>query len=242
MVKRYSIFCCVLLCCAALWLCFSLTEAFCAEPKAEKEVYAIQERIFHAHHEIGLDLGYIPDDDFYELYPVGLNYTFNFNEHLSWEVARALWVLNDEKDLKKNLETNFGAAPTKFTKTKYMLHSHLVLKPLYGKDAIWNRGIINHETFFFLGGGMVHYARQADSFSENAPSVSLGFGIKYFLNKHLFLNIRVQNLTNFKEENTENNLWFGIDLGFRFNLTPRKRQESSTINILNRYLKEDEDR
>ena len=76
-----------------------------AEPNDEGHVYAIQDRVFHRYHEIGLSLGYIPDDDFYEVYPVGASYTYNFDDYLAWEVLRAEWMLSQEKDLKGELET-----------------------------------------------------------------------------------------------------------------------------------------
>ena len=218
-----------------LWIFFMVTETFAEKLQDKTHVYAIQNKIYHCYHEIGLCLGYVSDDDFYHLYPLGLNYTYHFNEHVAWEVVRGYWVINQEKDLRENLK-KIGAAPIEFHKTKYMLHSHLVIKPLYGKDALWNRRIVNHESYFFLGGGVVNYKNQVDHSSENVPSISFGLGIKYFLNEHLCLNIETCDMINFKEKDTENNLWFGLGLGFRFNLSPRTPDESSTIKSLNKYL------
>ena len=214
---------------------------FCESPAAGEHVKAIQERIFHRHHEIGLNAGYIPDDDFYYAFPVGLGYTYNFNDHFSWEVVRAQLALNTEKDLKNNLEDNFGVTPQQFDEPKYFIHSHLVFKPSYGKDAVWNRGVVNHETYLFLGGGMVNYERDysyGSSESENAPSVSFGIGRKYFLNQNLCLNLEVRDTVTFKDDETENNIWFGVSLGFRFDLSPRKTERDSTIQLLDHYLRD----
>jgi outer membrane beta-barrel protein len=214
---------------------------FCGNPDAGEHVKAIQERIFHRHHEIGLNVGYIPDDDFYYAFPVGLGYTYSFNDHFSWEVVRAQLAVNTEKDLKDKLEENFGVTPQEFSEPKYFIHSHLVFKPSYGKDAVWNRRLINHETYLFLGGGMVNYERDysyGSSDSENAPSLSFGFGRKYFLNQNLCLNLEVRDTVTFKDDETENNIWFGVSLGFRFNLSPRKTDRDSTIELLDHYLRD----
>ena len=214
---------------------------FCGSPDTGEHVKAIQERIFHRHHEIGLNVGYIPDDDFYYAFPVGLGYTYSFNDHFSWEVVRAQLALNTEKGLKDDLEENFGVTPQEFDEPKYFIHSHLVFKPSYGKDAVWNRSVVNHETYLFLGGGMVNYERDysyGGSDSENAPSLSFGIGRKYFLNQNICLNLEVRDTVTFKDDETENNIWFGVSLGFRFNLSPRETERDSTIQLLDHYLRD----
>jgi outer membrane beta-barrel protein len=224
-----------------LFVLSSVNLGLCESPAAGEHVKAIQERIFHRHHEIGLNVGYIPDDDFYYAFPVGLGYTYNFNDHFSWEVVRAQLALNTEKGLKDDLEENFGVTPQAFDEPKYFIHSHLVFKPSYGKDAVWNRSVVNHETYLFLGGGMVNYERDysyGSSDSENAPSVSFGIGRKYFLNQNLCLNLEVRDTVTFKDDETENNIWFGVSLGFRFNLSPRKMEQDSTIQLLDHYLRD----
>jgi len=106
---------------------------------------------------LNLNISDFLDDDFY---PIGLNYIFNFNKHLVWEMVRAYRVLNQQKNLRKDLEKKFGVALTEFSKTRYTIHSHLVIKSQYGKDAFWNRGTVNHESYFFFGEGMVSYKKQ----------------------------------------------------------------------------------
>jgi outer membrane beta-barrel protein len=224
-----------------LFVLSGVNPGFCGNFDTGEHVKAIQERIFHRHHEIGLNVGYIPDDDFYYAFPVGLGYTYNFNDHFSWEVVRAQLALNTEKSLKDDLEENFGVTPQEFDEPKYFIHSHLVFKPSYGKDAVWNRSVVNHETYLFLGGGMVNYERDysyGSSDSENAPSVSFGIGRKYFLNQNLCLNLEVRDTVTFKDGETENNIWFGVSLGFRFNLSPRKMEQDSTIQLLDHYLRD----
>jgi len=229
--------------------CFSIVVLFCGpdtgyseEDEGKDHVYAIQSRIFDRSHELDLILGYIPDDDFYNAYPIGLSYIFHFNENFAWEVLRGQWVINKERDIKTDLETNFGVTPERFDSIKYLAHTHLIFKPNYGKDAILNRSIINHEGYLFIGGGVVGYERKysnGDIATETAPSISLGFGRKYFLSKSLSMNLELRDLINLKEEGVENNVLLGITIGFRFDLSPRKTAMDSTIERLNNYLKND---
>lgn len=207
----------------------------------EEKVYAVQNRIFHRNHELDLSLGYIADDDFFNVYPISLGYTYHFGEKYSWEVARIGYMFNRDKDLKETLENEFGAQPERFPEQKYMLHSHLVYKPLYGKHAILNRGIINDEVYLFLGAGIVHYEwnySTGETDSEDAPSISAGIGVRVFLSEKLCLNGEIRHLMNFRDEDTENNIYFGVGLGYRFNLAPRKVVEDPTVEKLKKILEE----
>lgn len=214
---------------------------WCDAQTDEEKVHAIQNRIFHRNHELDLSLGYIADDDFFHVYPISLGYTFHFNERIAWEVARLQYNINQDKDLKETLENEFNVTPERFPEQKYSYHTHFVYKPLYGKHAWLNRGIINNEIYFFAGAGMVHYEWQrsfGESDQEDAISLSLGAGLKYFLNKKFCLNFEIRDLVNFREDDTENNLFFGVGLGYRFNLAPRKAEEDPSLKKLKSILDE----
>ncbi|MFV1951899.1 MAG: outer membrane beta-barrel domain-containing protein, partial [Nitrospinota bacterium] len=222
-------------CISILMICCGVKNSYCEEIEDKDHVYAIQDRIYDRYHELGLNFGYIPDDSFHNAFPVGINYIYHFNEHLAWEVVRAQWVMNQEKDLKEDLETRFGVRPTEFDKLKYLIHTNFIIKPSYGKDAVWNRGIVNHESYLFLGIGIAEYETQfsnGNSSTQSVPSISLGVGRKYFLNKHLSINLEIRDLINLKKEKTENNIYFGIGIGYRFNLSPRKTKTDSNIEDL----------
>lgn len=215
---------------------------WCDSPKDEEKVYAIQNRVFHRSHELDLSVGYIADDDFFHVYPIGLGYTYHFNEKIAWEVARVQYMFNQDKELKSTLENEFNVTPERFPEQTYSYHSHLVYKPLYGKHTWLNRGIINNEIYFFAGAGMVHYEwRQSygAAETEDALSLSFGAGLKYFLNEKFCLNVEIRDLVNLREDDTENNLFFGAGLGYRFNLAPRKVEEDPSMKKLKRILDED---
>ena len=123
-----------------------------------------------------------------------------------------------------------------------MLHSNMVFTPFYGKDAVWNRNVINHQTYFLIGGGVVNYTNEAtfqDTSSEIAPSLSLGAGLKIFLKQNYAVNLELRNYTNFREDQTENRFYLGVSFGFRFNLSPRKEEKNLKMERLNYYLKEE---
>ncbi len=216
---------------------------WCSDQSDEQKVFAVQNRVFHRNHEIDFSVGYIADDDFFHVYPLAIGYTFHFSDHIAWEVARAQYMFNTEKELKDTLEKDFYVQPERFPEPKYMLHSHLVYSPLYGKHAFMNRGIINNEIYFFAGPGIVHYEwdhSNGETESEDALSLSLGVGLKYFLSKKICLNVEIRDLMNFREDDTENNIYFGMGVGYRFNLAPRKVEEDPTMKKLDKILKDDE--
>jgi outer membrane beta-barrel protein len=217
----------------------ALPNGFCADTLDDESVAAIQNRIFARHHEIDLGLGYIPDDDFYELFPVELGYTYHFNNYLAWNVAKLHWVLHHEKDLKKDLEKEFGASPEEFDLMVAAIHTNIVVKPFYGKSVSRRRKIINHEMYAFAGGGVVNYETQRRFESSDtymAPSISFGIGQKFFIGQKLCLNLELRDWVNFKEDNVENNFWFGISLGYRFNLSPRQADGDKTVEAVSQYL------
>ncbi len=216
--------------------------AWCDTQTDEEKVYAVQNRIFHRSHELDLSVGYISDDAFFQVYPISLGYTFHFNELFAWEVARVQYMFNEERDLKKTLENEFNVTPERFPEPKYMIHSHLVFKPLYGKHAFLNHGVINNEIYLFAGAGTAHYEFQlstGESQEEDALSLSFGMGLKYHFNKKICMNFEIRDLVNFREAETENNLYFGLGVGYRFNLAPRKVEEDPTMKKLKRILDEE---
>lgn len=220
----------------------SASTAICQDSDQEQKVHAIQERIYQKSHELGVVAGYIPDDDFFEAFPVGGYYMFTFNEHIAWEVVRAQWIFTNDKDLKNDLENEFGVRPSEFSEPKYSIYSHAVFTPFYGKDAVLNRGVVNRETYFLLGGGIVNYDNKdsfEDSSSETAPSLSFGVGQKFFIKDNYALNLEIRNITNFREDETEWRVYLGVSFGFRFDLSPRKKQKDPKIDKLNHYLKEE---
>ncbi len=213
--------------------------AWCETEDNEEKVYAVQNRIFHRSHELTLYGGYISGDDFYKVFPFGVGYTYHHNELFSWEVLRVQYMFNVERDLKNDLETNFGVTPENFPEPTYMYHTHLVMKPLYGKSAVLNQNVVNHEIYLFAGPGMLHSERKystGETKTENDFSLSFGLGLRYFLSDAFSLNFEIRDLLNFKEDDTQNSLCFSFGLGYRFDMAPRKKQRDPTTTQLKKIL------
>lgn len=208
------------------------------ENETEEKVAAIQNRVFFRHHELGLSTGYIADDDFFHVYPMAASYTFNYSELWSLEVFRFQYMFTQEKDLKDEL-LDLGVEPSRYPEQKYALHSHLVIKPLYGKSAVFNQNIVNHETYFFAGGGVTRYEwirSFGEKETEDAPSLSFGGGMKFFLNDRFCLNLEIRDVMNFREDAVKNNVFFGLGFGFRFDLSPRESETDPTVEKLKEIL------
>jgi outer membrane beta-barrel protein len=213
--------------------------SLCETRDSEEKVFAVQNRIFHRDHEIDLSLGYIADDSFHHVYPIGVGYIYHLNEHFSWEVGRFSYLYNTDKNLKESLSEDFGVQPERFPKQQYMFHSHLMFKPLYGKSAFLNRKVINHEVYAYAGAGMVHYEWEystGGTEGEDAISLSMGIGMKYFISERYCLNVELRDLVNFRESDTENNLYFAVGVGYRFNMAPRKIVEDPTVKKIKTIL------
>lgn len=236
-MKKFWVSVLVIVLCAA-----SYHPAWSEDTGQKEKVSAVQNRIFHKTNEIDLSAGYIADDDFYNVFPISVGYTWHMNEHWSWEVARLGYMFNQDKDLKSTLEDEFDATPERFPEQKYMWHTHLVVKPLYGKSAFLNRWLVNNEIYFFAGPGQVNYEWKYstdETKEETVLSVSLGAGIRFFLSKSYCFNLEVRDLVNYREDETLNNLYFGLTLGYRFNLAPRKVEQDPTVIKMKELLDED---
>lgn len=226
-----------------LLLLVTLDHGYSEESGTTEPVLAIQEKIFHKYHELSVVTGYIPSDDFYHVYPFGIAYTFNFDDHLSWEVGRLYANFNTEKDLLDKLLNGFGAAPVEYYEPKFQLLSHFVFRPFYGKDSIMNKWVVNHETYFFAGGGIDFYQKKyphgySPASDEAGPVISFGAGIKYFINDSFNISFELRDYVTYRGGEADNNMWFGVNMGFRFNLGARKAYTDDTLEILNGYLKD----
>lgn len=214
---------------------------YCEETELSEPVYAIQEKVFFKHHELSFVTGYISNEDFYEVFPFGLAYTYHFDDTTSWEVARVYYDVTMEKDLMEDLVNDHGAAPEQFYKPKAQLLSHFIYRPMYGKDAVLNESILNHETFFFIGGGIDIYSKHdpdEETSDEFAFCGSFGAGIKYFINDKVNVSVELRDMISYREDEMVNRLWFGVNFGYRFNMKARKSYSDKTLNTLSRYLED----
>ncbi|WP_075188061.1 outer membrane beta-barrel domain-containing protein [Teredinibacter haidensis] len=203
------------------------------------EVTIIQERIFDKKNEVGLSLGYLPDDNFYEAFPVTINYIHHFDEHYAWEVIRASYMLNNERDIKRDLEENFGVTPSTFDEFVSHIETSFIVKPTYGKDSLWNKLILNHEGYFSFGAGVATYEKKFSYDSpqqESALTVSVGIGRKYFFNRSVNISLDLKEIVVFKEDTTESSVYMGVGFNYRFDLFGSMRKIDEESSSIYKYL------
>ncbi len=232
-----------LLACCYAFLLFG-QEAMAQSIFDREKVSVIQERIFDRKHEINLGSGYIPDDDYYDSYSAAVSYSYHFSKFFSWEVIKGQYFYNEEKEIKNQLEDEFQVTPETFDHLAYMVHSSLVLKPTYGKDALFDSVIINHESYYLLGVGLAKYQRDYsfdESSEETALSVTVGAGRRFFLSQNIAITFDLKSYTNFKEQDTETNIYMGMGISFRFNISDHDSQVREKTESVYGYLNHDKD-
>jgi outer membrane beta-barrel protein len=224
-----------------LRLFFAALLMFAYSVQAEEREYtaAVQERLFQNNHEITFWGGAIPDEDFTINYPLSVSYRYHFNNHLAWEPVRATYYKSQARKLQKELIAEYGVAPSEFDYPKYSVFSSFILKPSYGKDSLFNRWILNHETHLSVGGGLVSFTKEYNygkDTEELAWSARIAAGRKYYLNRFVALNMEVEETFSFKEEEMTNNLSLNLGLSVQFSFKQKSIEESEELKLLYEYL------
>ena len=208
---------------------------------AEEREYtaAVQERLYQEKHAFTVWGGFVPDEDFTINYPVSFGYQYHFNKHLAWEPIRGSYFFAKPRQLQSQLIEDYGIAPSDFDYPLYAAFSSVILKPTYGKDSLFNRLVINHETHFSVGGGLTSFLKEYNygpNTEELAWSVRLAANRKYYLNRHFALNLEVEETFAFKEEGVTNNFALNAGLTFQFSFKQTVKEEDKDLTLLYQYL------
>lgn len=182
-----------------------LPDAADAATEGER-VYAIQQRQYMLGHEFAAAIGVLPVDAFFKGLTFSGSYTYHFDPLIGWEVIQGIYSRQVATNLEDELETNFGVRPTEHQGWNYALSSSLVLKPLYGKLAFFNRHVIHMESFFVLGGSAAHLP------SGFAPGGNVGAGLRFFPTRWFSVRFDVRDLIHVGEGDVRNDLWIALAL------------------------------
>src|SRR5262245_7662989 len=128
-----------------------------ADDEDQAPTFAVQNRQFNLGHELNAAIGVLPINAFHKGITFGGGYTYHFSDLWAWEVGQFLYVRSLDTDLKKELMQNFQVQPTQIEQIEYFGGSALVLKPLYGKFAWFNKSVIHAELFVVAGGAVAKY-------------------------------------------------------------------------------------
>jgi outer membrane beta-barrel protein len=153
---------------------------------------AVQDRLYQMNHELTLGLGVMPADAFYKGYYAGLSYTYHFSDNFAWQVGRGGYSYNVKTSLRRQLERDFGVAPTNTAfedEVQWMVGSDVLWSPFYGKTSILNSKVIHFEAFL-LGGATVFKLNRDGGFR---PAANLGLGMRVFKSDTLSFRLDVTN-------------------------------------------------
>lgn len=204
-------------------------------------VDVVQGRIFRkgGRHEIGLDLGLVPDNQFLFYEMIQGRYAYHFQEAFAFEISGSQ-VFNQERNIIGDLE-QIDCAPDQQLVTistgavsqncgiklnpgpdpwKNIAMANFIWSPIYGKFALFSKKIFHFDLYLLAGAGLFHN-EDANRFGFN-----VGAGMKVFLNEWIAMRFDIRNLT-VREgspfNQIANNRQFNLGVSFFFPTTSSKK-------------------
>jgi outer membrane beta-barrel protein len=181
-------------------------------------VFAIQPRPFRLGHEFQLGAGVLPLDAFYVGVVPAASYTYHFTDFWAWEIASVGYSQNFSTSLEGDLKESYGLRPQSGDIKHIQLFgtTSLVIKPLFGKLAVFNRDIVQSETFFVLGlGGLLlegHFR----------PTVDFGLGLRFWSTETLSVRFDLRDYLIFVQLLPQHALFGMLSVAFNFVNSPAK--------------------
>lgn len=192
----------------------SASPAFADDDLDEEQVatYAVQSRLFRLGGELNVAAGILPINAFNKGLTVGGSFTYHFSNALAWEIINANYVYKQlDTGLKTELLDNFEVQPTEIAAIDLLMSSSLVLKPFYGKLAVFNRRVIHMELSIPAGITMGRYTNP----QKYLVGPNVGLIARVFLSTHTALRIDVrENVLINSNWNTRNELHVSLGLSF----------------------------
>lgn len=187
--------------------------AFAQDDLDEEQVatYAVQSRLFRLGGELNVAAGILPINAFNKGLTIGGAFTYHFSNAWAWEIINGAYVYKQlDTGLKTELLENFDVQPTDIAAIDLMLSSSLVLKPFYGKLAVYNRRVIHVAVDVPFGLTLSRYTNP----QTYLPGPNLGIIVRVFLSPHTSLRIDVREHVLFNHWATRNELHVALGLAF----------------------------
>jgi outer membrane beta-barrel protein len=192
-----------------------------AQAEAELEadsprVFSIQPRPYRLGHEFQLGLGVLPLDAFYVGMLLNGSYTYHFSDFWAWEMASIGYSLNLDTGLTEELFEDYGALPEQDGGDKISLvgTTSLVVKPLFGKLAVFNSNKVYAETFFNIGLGPMRTA--VGSRGTFFFTGLLGVGLRFWWTQQFSIRFDFRDYLVFKQAVPENAMMFMFSAAFNY--------------------------
>lgn len=162
----------------------------------ERDIQVIEKRAFEkdGRHEFSLLVGIIPNDPFFNYYPVGLRYDYYFLESLALEVAGA-YAFHPESNLRSFITSTFKARGLQGVRLPQRIEwyagANVYWAPIYGKLAIFTSKVSSFDLGFILGATAIgSHVEEGGVFKrKSSPDVAgvAGLGFHFYLTDLLAL-------------------------------------------------------
>jgi len=156
----------------------------------ERDIRVIEKRAFEkdSRHEFSLFAGIIPNDPFFNYYPLGLRYDYYFLESLALEVAGA-YAFHPESNLRSFINSTFKGGGLRGVRlpqrVEWYAGANVYWAPIYGKLAIFTSKISSFDLGFILGAAAIgsHIEEGGVFKRKSTPDVGgvAGLGFHFYL-------------------------------------------------------------
>jgi outer membrane beta-barrel protein len=158
-----------------------------AAKSQDTHLVAIQNRRFQLDHELTVSGGVLPVDAYYKGVTATGSYTIHFSPSWAWEVAQVTWAYNVQTDLMRKLIQVSNAqggrnSPAGIPAIQWIAATHLVVKPLYGKQALFNTQVLHLEAYLQAGPAVVVMTGAERKYDLG---VDIGGGLRFWLTEGL---------------------------------------------------------
>jgi len=198
---------------ALVTVCLAGSTASAADENDEEQIaaYAVQSRLFRLGGELRVEAGFLPINAFDKGLTIGGSFTYHLSNSWAWEIIRGAYVYKQlDTGLKTELLENFNVQPTDISALDFILSSDLVLKPFYGKLAVFNRRVVHMELSIPFGVALARYQNP----QAYLPGPDLGLIFRIFISQHVSFCLDVRDYVFFNHWDTRNEVHLSVGLAF----------------------------
>lgn len=162
--------------------------------REQGQLEVLQNRKYNLLNEIFIEVGGLPADAYNKGLTGTVGYALHLSQFVAWEVGQFTYSYTINSGLKDKLlriVDLYGFDQPELPEINWFVSSHLVLKPIYGKQAIFNRKLIHMEAFILAGPAIVNRSTPDTEFSIGA---NFGAGLRLWMTQKTSLRIDIQEL------------------------------------------------
>lgn len=163
-------------------------------PAPASAARAVQRRKYALRHEVDLLFGGLPVDPLVKAVTATVGYAFHFNHYVAWELVRLSVPFSYDTQLKRQLALSelSGIGPRirevlgQRDVVQGFVSSRLAVKPLYGKEAFLDRGLLHLEIFVAAGPSLLRLRNAFDpTVHRLAGGLDVGLNLRVWVSRHV---------------------------------------------------------